>query len=135
MEERGKIKLPFKRVILSGDYKSPIGSENKIGRCLRRAIREAMDVDVENLPDVVDSADLPKICTELGLVFHTGSEQKVTLPRGKDVIVLYQTRDNMAHAIVTNRLHEPEKRKRIVGIIEVPNKSSFMLLLSVFLAC
>lgn len=123
LERSGKIKLPFKKVNLVGDYKSPVGFESDMGRCLRRSLREAIDIDVENLPDVVDPKDLPAISAELGLTFHTGPK-KITLPKGKDVIVLYETGKDSAHAIVTNNVAKfSEKGKKIVAILEIPNKS------------
>ncbi|MCL4389930.1 MAG: hypothetical protein M1484_01300 [Patescibacteria group bacterium] len=120
LDREGKVNLPLKKIKLQGNYKSPTGSEDETGRCLRRALREAQGIDVENLPDVVDGADIPKICAELGLVLHTGPQQ-VELPKDKDVIVLYHTRDNSAHAIVTNNLPEfVKKGKIVIGIIEIP---------------
>ena len=121
LERNGEIDLGFKKVQLQGNYQTPPGYElTEMGKCVRRAIREATKIDVENLPDVVVSEDLPAICSELGFTYHTGPKQ-ISLPQNTDMIVIYETGADSAHAIVTDNLAELSKRgEKIVGIIEVP---------------
>lgn len=120
LERSGEVDLGFKKVQLKGNYQAPPGYESEMGRCVRRAIREAAKIDVENLPDVVGSKDLPAICSELGLTYHAGPKQ-ISLPQNTDIIVLYETGADSAHAIVTDNLAEFSKKgKKIVGMIEVP---------------
>lgn len=120
LREADRMELGFKKVRLAGSYKLPSGYRNDMGGCVRRALEEALQIEVENLPNSVDPGDMPSICAELGLVYHAGPK-KVTLPADKEVIILYETSPDSAHAVVTDDLSEFSKRgKKVVGIIEVP---------------
>jgi len=122
-EKSGKLTPTFKKIKLKGVYKNLTDQNGRdLGGCVRRAFREALGIDVTNLPEGVDSYDMPAICEELGLSFYTGVKQ-LPIPAHEDSILFLQTKYS-AHAVVTdNPAKIVAEGKKIVGVITIPSKS------------
>ena len=111
----------YQVVKLSGNYESAFAPATfkGLGKCIRRAVRELTRIDVVNLPEWLNIADLPSVCDELGLILHIG-EQKYELIRGKRIIIVYRTSEMRAHALVTDDPTKlPEVLDEVQAVIEV----------------
>ncbi len=95
---------PYRSIAVATTFsKEPHSTNFGLGFCVRRALREALNIDVINLPRWVSMEDLKSVCQELNLVVQIGPGQIETII-GRRYIVIYETGDRRAHAIVSNDL-------------------------------
>jgi len=113
---------PFKRIRVRTVFSAESHSTNfGLGYCVRRALREALKIDIINLPRWISIEDLKSVCQELNLLVHTGPGKIETII-GRRYIVIYSTTDRRAHAIVSDDLRVQEKEGRhIVALVELPD--------------
>lgn len=91
------------------------------GQCLKAAFYIAGYQDLD-IPDWFKGEELFELCKTLGLALHTQeSHSPIEIEAGTPVIVIYNTRENRAHAEYADDLGPLIQRgERLVAIVELP---------------
>lgn len=115
------------RFHLNGYYQGG-HEETGYGDCVKSALSDA-GYEVDNIPEWIRAEDMGQLCKELGLIWHGGEKQTITIDKNQPVIAVYGTRSKLAHAEFVDdlgpllTLHQLLERE-FVGIIEFPSNTT-----------